>query len=143
MRSKEVKQIIRLRRAESFLAPYFLSLEIRYDENDAYLLGTMLLGGAKVKLKILPNKLLARLIKRLSELESSVIGGKVNLEDVKLIIYATFAPFSAVRFIKKDLKRVMGLAKKDEKLFNWLKFKKTIATKGTEALKNRKVKNSF
>jgi hypothetical protein len=55
MKSKEIKQIIMLRRAESFLAPYFLSLEVRYDESDAYLLGTMLIGGAKVKLKILPN----------------------------------------------------------------------------------------
>jgi len=133
LNSKAIKQIILARRAESFLSPYFDKLNAVYAENGIVLKGTIFFDGKPYQVTIPLNRRLRQVMKVLEIIEPSVIGGRIKLENVKLLLLLIFSPTRVVAQLclnyKARVKKVIGLTHKNQKLLNFAVFQRITGKK--------------
>lgn len=135
-----IRSLILARRAISFLAPYFDRIDARMDSEDMYLAGSLSYRGERLSLRIPLDKRLKIIMRELERMEPAIIGGRINIDDVKLAIFATFAPFLALKPFIQDVRRVTGLIK-DGKLRKLLIFKRIISVRGKKAIRRKPKKD--
>jgi len=131
--SKEIKQIILARRAESFLAPYFDKLNTVYVGDGLVLRGTIVFDKKPYQVTIPLNKRLQQAMKLLERIEPAVIGETIKLENVKLLLLLVFSPTRVVAQLclnyKNRVRKVIGLAHKNQKLLNLAVFQRVTGKK--------------
>jgi hypothetical protein len=130
---KKIKKIILLRRAESFLSPYFRTINIDYQSEEPTLVGKLqLLEKTKITelvVRIPIDRRLRRVMRLLEKLEPAVIGGKVKFNDVVLLIYSLYAPIKALYKYRTKIRRITGLAQKEPKLQKFIIWKRIMSGK--------------
>jgi hypothetical protein len=133
---KKIKKIILLRRAESFLSPYFRTINIDYQSEEPTLVGKLqLLEKTKITelvVRIPIDRRLRRVMRLLEKLEPAVIGGKVKFNDVVLLIWSIYAPTKALYKYRTKIRRITGLAQKEPKLQKFIIWKRAMSTKKGE-----------
>jgi len=130
---KKIKKIILLRRAESFLSPYFRTINIDYQSEEPTLVGKLqLLEKTKITelvVRIPIDRRLRRVMRLLEKLEPAVIGGKVKFNDVVLLIWSIYAPIKSLHRYRTKLRRITGLAKSEPKILKYLVWKRIMSGK--------------
>jgi len=130
---KKIKKIILLRRAESFLSPYFRTINIDYQSEEPTLVGKLqLLEKTKITelvVRIPIDRRLRRVMRLLEKIEPAVIGGKVKFNDVVLLIWSIYAPTKALYKYRTKIRRITGLAQKEPKLQKFIIWKRIMSGK--------------
>ncbi|MGB9760646.1 MAG: hypothetical protein ACPLZG_12525 [Thermoproteota archaeon] len=133
-----IYQIVFSRQAERFLAPYFREIEPYYEGEKLFLRGIIEVKGRTFAIKIPLDKRLRRLMRELNRLEFPILGGTVKYEDMKTVIMTIYLPLSVlskvIHIYKGDIRRTTGLPK-DEKLRNYMMFKRVVANKMAKGIK--------
>jgi len=129
---KKIKKIILLRRAESFLSPYFKAIAIDYQSDEPKLIGKLNYENKELIAIIPIDRRLRRVMRLLAKLEPAVIGGKIKFYDVVLLIWSVYAPIKALYKYRTKIRRIIGLAQKEPKLQKFIIWKRIMSTKKGE-----------
>jgi len=124
MEGGNVKKVALLRKLQVALAPYVKDAEI-VATDDKIALRCKLDEGT---ILIPPDKMARRLCRVLQGLEPAILGGRVKLEDLRLVIWALYAPIKSLYPKRTEIRRVSGLLRKEPKLMNYLIWKRIKAT---------------
>lgn len=116
--SRDIKDLIILRKVEIALSPMFY-VKICLKDDGYYLY----CDYGKYVFKIPPNKTARRLIREIIRLEPAIISRKVRLDDLRLAVWALYAPIRSLYPYRTKIRKVTGLFK-DEKLRNYLIWKR-------------------
>jgi len=128
---KNIRELFLLRRLQVALTPYVKGTDIIATDEKIVLRCRI---DDRNVVTIPPDKMAKRLCRLLQALEPSVLGGKVKVEDLKLIIWALYAPIKALYPHRSRIREVTGLLRKEPKLMNYLIWKRI---KATERMKQR------
>jgi hypothetical protein len=123
-----LRELLILRRAEVTLSPYLLKSEIKADQS-IYIASTCEFKGRCYNINFKADRLLKKLTNELLRLEPAIIGGRVNVDDVKACIiglYITASKLSKDRELRATIKKSLGLFKNKE-LRNKLKSNKIMS----------------
>jgi len=117
-KGKALKDLLILRRAQVTLSPYVSELDLKSSSDTKYLEGICYWRRWRYVLRFKCDKLLSTLIKELLRLEPAMIGGKIDVESVKALVVALYAPAkSLVPPLRMQVKKRAGLLK-DKRLRN-------------------------
>ena len=127
------KDVVLLRRLQVALAPYVESADIVATDERVVLRCRL----DKERVVTIPaDKLARRVCRFIQTIEPSVLGGRVRVEDLKLVIWALYAPINSLYPHRSEIRKVTGLVKGEPKLLRFLIWKRI---KSTERAKKKKI----
>jgi len=105
-----LREFLTLRRAIVTLSPYVSNLELKYGDSLS-VKGSCMIDKQTFFIEMKCDRMLKVLVQELLRLEPAMIGGKVDVSDIKALIVGLYAPASTLTKIRMRIKKHTGLFK--------------------------------
>jgi len=138
--AKSIRETLILRRAAITLSLYIEKHEIKVDPNGINLRGFVKTSsGSSYPLTIKVDRLLRPVTDELLRLEPAVIGGRIPVDDVRMILIGLYSPLSVVYDLRTRIRAVTGLVRNERirRFLVWRRIKASERAKSGALVKRR------